>query len=165
VRSLEPRIRRAAAGDVDALARIWDAGWRDAHLGRVPVALLSYRTADSYSDRIRDRLPNTWTGLHEGRVAGFVVVIDDEIEQLYVDGRARGTGLGVSLLREGERRIGAAGHDRAWLAVAVGNVEARAFYERVGWSDAGQTDYEAEAGDSVVLVPCRRYEKAILLSN
>jgi hypothetical protein len=50
----------------------------------------------------------------------------------------------LSLLREGERRIRTAGHDPAWLVVAVGNVEARAFYERVGWSDAGQIDYEAK---------------------
>jgi ribosomal protein S18 acetylase RimI-like enzyme len=156
----DPRIRHAESGDVDAIARIWDAGWRDAHLGRVPAALSRFRTAESYPDRVRDRLANIWVGLNDGAVAGFVVAIADEIEQLYVDGSARGSGLGVGLLRAGEERI-AAGHDRAWLAVAVGNVEARAFYERVGWSDAGAIEYEAEAGDSVVLVPCRRYEKAV----
>ncbi len=158
---VDPRIRRAEPGDVDAIARIWDAGWRDAHLGRVPAALFRFRTAESYPDRVRERLPNITVGLNDGTVAGFVVAIDDEIEQLYVDGSARGSGLGVAMLRAGEGRIAAAGHDRAWLAVAVGNVEARAFYERVGWNDAGAIEYEAEAGDSVVLVPCRRYEKSV----
>jgi ribosomal protein S18 acetylase RimI-like enzyme len=157
----DPRIRRAEAGDVAAIARIWNSGWRDAHLGRVPEALSRFRTPDSYPARVLDRIPSTLVGLHGGAVAGFVVVVDDEIEQLYVDAGARGTGLGLALLRAGEQRIAAAGHDVAWLAVAIGNIEARGFYERVGWNDVGAIEYEAEAGDAVVLVPCRRYEKPI----
>ena len=36
-------IRPAIDGDVDAVARIWHAGWVDGHLGRVPDALVEHR--------------------------------------------------------------------------------------------------------------------------
>ncbi len=154
-------IRPASSDDVDASARIWDAGWRDAHQGRVPPELYRFRTPDTYPPRVRERLASTWVATLGGSVAGFVVVVDDEIEQLYVSGDARGTGTGVALLRRGEQVIADSGHERAWLAVATGNVEARGFYERVGWQDAGETEYAAEAGESTVSVPCRRLERVV----
>jgi hypothetical protein len=64
------------------------------------------------------------------------------------------------LLRRAEQQI-ADRFDRAWLAVVAGNGRARRFYERSGWSDAGAFEYAAEITGGTMLVPCRRYEKAL----
>ncbi|PJJ71705.1 ribosomal protein S18 acetylase RimI-like enzyme [Diaminobutyricimonas aerilata] len=154
-------LRAARGSDVDDIARIWEAGWRDAHADCVPEALSAFREASMYPPRVRARLGGTWVALRHGVVAGFVVVHGDELEQLYVAAAARGTGIGVALLRHGAAVIAAGGYERAWLAVATGNVEARGFYECAGWADAGPISYAAEAGEASVEVPCRRLELAL----
>lgn len=151
-------IRRATASDVDAVARIWYTGWLDAHLGNVPPELIRYRSRESFTPRTRDRIPATWVLESGGEVVGFVVVADDELEQIYVDAAARGTGVAGKLLQQAEREIRSAGHRKAWLAVVAGNGRARAFYARLGWRDAGPFDYLAETDDGPLAVPCHRYE-------
>lgn len=153
------RIRAATSTDVPAIARIWHEGWADGHAGHVPEELYQHRTAETYPPRVLERIGSTWLAERDGVALGFVVVIDDEVEQVYVDAPARGTGIAAHLLEYAERVVAEAGHGRAWLAVVSGNARARAFYERAGWHDAGSFDYEAETAAGFVLVPCRRYEK------
>ena len=66
-----------------------------------------------------------------------------------------------ALITDAERRIRAAGHDRAWLAVVPGNTRARRFYERRGWIDEGRFEYPAEAGSEPVQVPAQRYVRTL----
>ena len=89
------------------------------------------------------------------------MVVDDEVEQVYVDAPYRGTGLAARLLDDAEQRVAANGYDEAWLAVVVGNVRARAFYSSRGWSDEGDLPYEVTAGGRSFLSPCRRYLKRV----
>jgi ribosomal protein S18 acetylase RimI-like enzyme len=93
----------------------------------------------------------------DGEVAGFVMVVGDEVEQVYVSARHRGSGIAGTLLDEAERRVAAGGHATAWLAVAPGNARARRFYERQGWVDEGRFDYRADG----LAVPCHRYVKPV----
>ena len=151
-------IRRAAAGDVPAIARIWHAGWKDAHLGHVPEGLLRHRSAEQHLARARQRLEQTWVGGAGDAIGGFIVIVDDELEQIYVDADARGTGLGKVLLQRAEAEIRGAGHPQAWLAVATGNHRAREFYARRGWRDAGAFTYMADTEDGPFPVPCHRFE-------
>ncbi len=85
----------------------------------------------------------------------------DEVEQVYVAGSHRGTGVSSALIAEAERQVKANGHGKAWLAVAAGNARARAFYERMGWRDEGPFDYAAAAEDGPIAVPCHRYTKLL----
>ncbi|HET8645160.1 MAG TPA: GNAT family N-acetyltransferase, partial [Vicinamibacteria bacterium] len=95
-----------------------------------------------------------------GAVVGFVTVIDDEVEQIYVARGARGTDVANALLRHAEEEI-AGRYEVAWLAVVTGNARARRFYERNGWQDAGRLDYQAEVAGGTIPVPSRRYEKRL----
>lgn len=154
-------IRAATTADEGAIARIWHAGWADGHAGNVPDELYAHRTEQSYPPRVRERIPHTWVAERGGAVVGFVIVVGDELEQIYVDADARGSGVARSLLAHAESVIAEAGHPAAWLAVVRGNERALAFYRREGWTDAGPLDYEAETATGTVTVPCRRYVKSV----
>jgi putative acetyltransferase len=151
-------IRKATSSDVDAVARIWHIGWGDGHLGHVPPELVRYRQQEQFVDRTRKRIECTWVAESNGQTVGFVVVKSDEVEQLYVDRTARGTGVAAMLLRKAEAEIQNAGYRQAWLAVVAGNQRARSFYSRLGWRDAGPFSYLAETEAGPLAVPAHRYE-------
>jgi len=149
-------LRPATRTDVEAIARIWAAGWADGHLGHVPEALVAARTPDSFAPRVPGRLDDVTVAVIDGVVVGFAMVTGDEVEQVYVDRAARGGGAASALLADAVRRVGAAGHAIAWLAVVPGNARARRFYEREGWRDEGPVDYEVTAAGATLVVPCHR---------
>jgi GNAT superfamily N-acetyltransferase len=154
-------LRAARLEDAGAIAEIWRLGWRDGHLGLVPRALVDVRTEASFRTRASERISDATVATFDGAVVGFVMVVDDEVEQVYVAAAQRGTGVAKVLIGEAERQVKANGHGKAWLAVVAGNARARAFYERAGWLDEGPFDYPAAAEDGTVAVPCRRYTKLL----
>jgi GNAT superfamily N-acetyltransferase len=155
-------VRPATPDDAAAVAEIWRDGWRDGHLGHVPDALVAVRTDESFRTRAADRVDDTTVAVVGPEVAGFVMIDGDEVEQVYISSRHRGTGVADVLLAEAERQLREQGHEAAWLAVVDGNARARSFYERAGWRDDGEFDYSAAVEDgSSVTVPCRRYVKSL----
>ena len=97
----------------------------------------------------------------DGEVVGFVMVVGDEVEQVFVAAAHRGGGVAGLLLDEAERRVAAGGHAEAWLSVVAGNARARRFYAGRGWSDGGDLPYEVTAGGTTYVSPCRRYAKRV----
>jgi ribosomal protein S18 acetylase RimI-like enzyme len=154
-------LRPAAAADVPTIARIWREGWTDGHEGHVPAALVAERAPESFDQRARERIDRTWVADSGGVVAGFVVVVDDEVEQLYVDRSWRGRGVAERLLRQAEAVIGQGGRRTAWLAVVAGNTRARRFYARSGWRDQGPFTYQAQTATGTFPVPAHRYEREV----
>jgi GNAT superfamily N-acetyltransferase len=155
-------LRPATDADTDAVAALWRAAWRDGHLGHVSEELVAIRTPESFRERSAVRIPRTAVAVDgDGGIAGFVTTEADEVEQVFVGAGHRGTGVAGLLLTEGERRVAAAGHPRAWLAVVDGNTRARRFYERRGWVDEGAYLHRADAPDGTIEVPCRRYVKPV----
>lgn len=154
-------LRPARSQDSEAVADIWYRGWRDGHLGFVPQALTSARTEQSFHRRAPLRLADTTVADVDGRVAGFIMVVGDEVEQVYVSADHRGGAVASALIAESERQVAAGGHSTAWLAVVAGNARARRFYERSGWSDGGLFDYGAADEGGSIPVPCHRYEKQV----
>lgn len=61
-----------------------------------------------------------------------------ELKRLYVDPRRHSRGLGKRLLDEGIARARAAGAPRLWLGVWEHNVRAQKFYQREGFTRAGE---------------------------
>jgi ribosomal protein S18 acetylase RimI-like enzyme len=157
-------LRRAALRDAPEVAEIWWVGWQDGHLGFVPQALIDARTEESFGTRSAERVGDTTVAVVDGAVAGFVMVVGDEVEQVYVSRAHRGSGVAAALLDEAERQVRANGHEQAWLAVATGNARARAFYERAGWTDEGPFDYAAAAEDGPIAVPCHRYTRILKIT-
>lgn len=154
-------LRPARPDDAATVAEIWRRGWHDGHDGLVPQALVDVRTAESFSTRAAERVADTVVAERGGKVVGFVMVVGDEVEQVYVDSRHRGSGLANGLIAEAERVVKANGHDVAWLAVVAGNGRARRFYERSGWVDQGPFAYAARVDDRTIDVACHRYTKVV----
>ncbi len=154
-------LRGATPHDAKGIAEIWYLGWQDGHLGHVPEELVEARTEDSFHDRAAERVADTTVATVDGAIAGFVMVVDDEVEQVYVSARHRGTGVAAALLGDAEQLVRANGYRTAWLAVVAGNARARAFYERVGWADEGPFEYAAAVAEGSIAVPCHRYTKTL----
>jgi GNAT superfamily N-acetyltransferase len=154
-------VRRAELSDTPAVAEIWRSGWPDGHLGNVPDKLVEVRTPEDFDRRTAEGLGRTTVAVVGDEVAGFVMVSGAEVEQVYVSGAYRGSGVAGVLLTEAERQVRAGGHDEAWLAVVAGNGRARRFYERSGWVDDGTFDYPAPHEDGPISVPCHRYVKRV----
>ena len=154
-------LRPATVADLAVLARIWREGWVDGHEGHVPAALVAERTPASFDQRALERVGQTWVAGNGGMVAGFVVVVDDEVEQVYVDRSWRGGGVAERLVRHAEAVIGEGGRRTAWLAVVAGNTRARRFYARLGWQDQGPFTYQAQTATGTVAVPAHRYEREV----
>jgi hypothetical protein len=85
-----PAVRPAIPDDAAEVAVIWRDGWRDGHLGLVPDALVAVRTDESFDTRAAERVGDTTVAVVGAEVAGFVMVADDEVEQVYVSFRHRG---------------------------------------------------------------------------
>jgi GNAT superfamily N-acetyltransferase len=158
---LQAVLRPATAADIEVVSDIWHRGWRDGHVGHVPDGLLPHRGPDDFHGRVPARLGTTTVATTRSGIVGFVMLHGDEVEQMYVDTPARGTGIAAQLLAHGEVVIGER-HDRAWLAVVAGNVRARRFYERNGWAEVGAFDNPAWTTGGVMFpVPALRYEKRL----
>ncbi|WP_078873754.1 GNAT family N-acetyltransferase [Streptomyces sp. NRRL S-1868] len=154
-------FRPARPADAPEVARIWLHSWRDGHLGHVPEELAAVRTPESFATRAAERVGDTLVAVVDGAVAGFVMVVAEEVEQVYVAAPHRGTGVAGLLLTEAERLVREGGHRRAWLVAAEGNARARRFYERQGWVDEGRVDHPAQGPDGPIPVPCHRYTKEV----
>jgi GNAT superfamily N-acetyltransferase len=153
-------LRPATADDAEAIASIWHAGWADGHLGHVPDGLVAHRRPEHFARLAEVRIADTTVAATDRAVIGFVTVVGDEVEEVYVAPEARGSGVAAALLAHAEST--AAGQaDVAWLAVVAGNARARRFYERQGWHDAGPIAYFAEIDGGRFEVPCRRYERRL----
>jgi GNAT superfamily N-acetyltransferase len=155
-------LRPATDADMAAVADLWHEGWHDGHAGHVPDGLTAARTLPAFHERTPMRVADTTVAVDgAGGLLGFVMVVDDEVEQVFAGRAARGTGVAAELLAEAERQVAAAGHDEAWLAVVTGNARARRFYERCGWRDSGDLPYRVTAAGQTWTSPCRRYVKAV----
>jgi ribosomal protein S18 acetylase RimI-like enzyme len=84
-----------------------------------------------------------------------------ELYQLYVSGRARGTGVASALIVDAERQLANRGFGVAWLDCAIGNHRAARFYEKSGWRRTGEVESKLTTREGIVSIMVWRYEKAL----
>jgi ribosomal protein S18 acetylase RimI-like enzyme len=154
-------LRGAAADDLDAVAALFLACWRQSYRGVLPEAVV-----ELYDEvRARDLWQRSFAGLAAGReivvaelpdhtIAGVATVGEDpdrprsgHVYSLYVHPHAQGQGVGARLLSAAVERLEACGFAEASLWVFEANVRGRAFYERLGWHPDGATRVEPEYGE------------------
>ena len=154
-------VRPAKESEINALAKIWYDGWQDAHAEILPEELKRARTLESFQERLRNAIPETRVVDLEGEPVGFRIVQGDELYQLYVSAKSRGSGAAHALTADAEARISRNGFQKAWLACAIGNERAARFYEKCGWHRAGNMMNHLEIPTGTFVLEVWRYEKSV----
>lgn len=149
----------------EQICTIWESGWHEAHSEIVPQRLCELRTTKSFSQRTADNLGNTHVAVGKALVLGFCMVREDELYQMYVSPKARGTGVAQALMSDAENRIRVNGHDMAWLACAVGNDRAARFYEKSGWINGGPEVVDLDTSTGAFALEVWRFERSLNQSN
>ena len=158
-------LRRAVVADAAGIARVYVAGWQEAHAGLVPAEFLACMRAKAreefWHEELKVEAPDRkpWVALIDDRVVGFAsggLSRDDdadsgtgEIYQVYVEPACWRRGIGSGLLRHVVRDLHAHGFGRAALWVISVNAPARAFAEKHGWRPDGVTRFEDCGGAQV----------------
>jgi ribosomal protein S18 acetylase RimI-like enzyme len=161
-------VRPATAADAEAIARLHVVTWQAAYAGLLPAAYLAAmpESVEQRAERWRTTVATaTATVLvvdAQGtgpQLAGFAALgacrDDDsadhtgELYAIYVDPGQWAVGVGSALHDAGLASLVAAGNTTATLWVLDTNQQARAFYERHGWSPDGSTK-PLEIGDVTV---------------
>jgi ribosomal protein S18 acetylase RimI-like enzyme len=155
------QVRDAQASEIFALAKIWFAGWQDAHARVLPVELARLRTLESFQERLAAGLDRVRVIGPDDAPSGFCITNDAQLDQLYVSPEARGSGVAHALIVDGEARLRDEGVSKAWLVCAIGNQRAARFYEKRGWSLAGTVIEHLKAGSGTFPLEIWRYEKSL----
>jgi GNAT superfamily N-acetyltransferase len=147
-------VRRARPEDAAAVAGVHVRSWKSAFSGLLPQ---DYLDALRPEDRLAqwEKALSGWpwpvvvVGEEDGGVVGFVAVAPSadadaagdvgEVQTLYLEPGARGSGRGAVLLDAGLAQLARAGFRRSTLWVLHTNAPARRFYERQGWVADGAT--------------------------
>jgi GNAT superfamily N-acetyltransferase len=165
-------IRRATPDDAMAMAVMHVRAWQVAYRGIVPDPFLdtmdvAARAARYTLDRTGPGDPKTWIAVDGDRVLGGLSVSRSrdedepdlgEVRSLYVHPDVWGTGVGRSLMVQGERLLVEDGFVEALLWVLEANPRARRFYEIGGWRPDGARKTFDIAGREI---PEIRYRKAL----
>jgi ribosomal protein S18 acetylase RimI-like enzyme len=154
-------VRAAAGAEIDHLAKVWHDGWHDAHARILPAELTRLRTLESFRDRLEAALSDVRVAGPPGAPVGFCILKADELYQLYVSAEARGSGVAAALISDAESQLSAKGVKVAWLACAIGNARAAAFYEKCGWRRTETIVYDAETATGKIPLEVWRYEKSL----
>lgn len=155
-------VRNALETEIDQLAKIWYDGWRDAHERILPVELARDRTLESFKVRLREALADVRVAGPPQRPAGFCILKDDEVYQLYVSAQSRGAGVARALAADAEARLAERGVEKAWLACAIGNERAARFYEKSGWRRVGNMISVLKTAEGPFSLEVWRYEKVLV---
>ena len=137
------RIREGARADLDSVARIHAASWRDSYRGIMDDSFLDGPVIadrlDAWAQRL-DAPPNPAVLLvaeDDAEVLGFVYVCPDDdpdrllLDNLHVSAASRGRGVGLALMQQMGRVLADIGHTRVRLLVLEGNDGACRFYDRL----------------------------------
>ena len=154
-------IRSALPEDLDPLARLWRDGWVEAHAAHVPPELTAKRTLQSFRTRLDGFGDRLRVAGPPGAPLGMCVIADDEIDQVFVAPKARGTGLAQALLNDGEARLAANGVTRAHLLCVIENSRAVRFYELQGWENTGPSSEAVYTEDGPFFFDVLRFEKTL----
>ena len=166
------KVRAARAGDLQRVAEIHVAGWRNAYATLIDASILAGLSVETCLEAWKQRCAEPGAELWiaesvEGEILGFSRLLpasdDDlpegfaEISHVYLDPAHYERGLGAVLLRHVLASAQGRGFEAVVLWVLEGNARARHFYEREGFAvDGARKADPARRGPGVYEVRYRR---------
>jgi ribosomal protein S18 acetylase RimI-like enzyme len=162
-------VRPAVAEDALGAARVHVRSWQSAYRGLIDQDYLDSLTPEAWATRYtfgrRGLQPSTLLAVDGATVCGLVTTglcrdLDlpnfGELLAIYVDPDHAGSGVGRLLIGAARERLRRLGLTSAVLWVLDGNVRARRFYERDGWTCDGARRAETYGNAPVDEVRYRR---------
>jgi diamine N-acetyltransferase len=152
-------IRPATPDDAAALAGFGAATFRSTYADAAPTAALEAFIGtvfgnDLQAAELRDPACAVSLAERDGRLLGYLLLRDAtppsnvggdhplSISRLYVAPDAQGQGVGAALLADAIRGAQERGNDALWLSVWEHNPRAIAAYERWGFIEVGEIDFD-----------------------
>ena len=123
-------IREYDAGDLAELLEVWYAAAQIAH---------PFWTRDLFEEERKDisqkflPIAKTWVVEREGRVVGFISLLENEVGGIFVAPTLHGQGIGRALMDHAR-----ASRDHLELEVFEANEIGRAFYDAYGFAVVGE---------------------------
>lgn len=130
-------IRFAEEADAAAIARIHMTS-RSATMPYLPPQKRSHEQVTRWVQEVLLKQCRIWVAVRDAEIIGYAALDDDMLEDLYLRPDVRRQGIGTLLLDEVRRNS----PDGVSLRVFQQNTDARAFYERHGF-----TVVDTNAGD------------------
>lgn len=147
-------IREATVDDVDAIRQVarrsLEASYGEA-LGtdRIRRGLESWYSAETLREEILEGASTLFVATADGSIVGFAQSYlasrretVGEIDWIHVDPEYRGRGVGSRLLERVERELRGRDATRIEGRVLLANETGTAFYEREGYTDAGEREVD-----------------------
>jgi ribosomal protein S18 acetylase RimI-like enzyme len=140
------QIREASPEDAEAVVRVAEAAWHDAHddivgADAVEEFLAEYYDPADLRERYRNGDSTTFVATEGGEVVGYAtgLPVDDaySLGSIYVLPDRQGDGIGSALLEQVEQEARASVFDTLRLVVMADNEDAIGFYEARGFERAG----------------------------
>ncbi|MEU6657854.1 GNAT family N-acetyltransferase [Streptomyces sp. NPDC046821] len=129
------RIRHAEEADAPVIAHIHMSS-RSATMPYLPPQKRSYEQVTRWVHDVVLKQCRTWVAVRDAEITGYAALDGDILEHLYLNPDARRQGIGTLLLDEARRHS----PDGVSLHVFQQNTDARAFYERHGFTVLCTTD-------------------------
>jgi putative acetyltransferase len=127
---IEFKIVPAGKDDFAEITDVWEASVRATHdfLTEEDIASLRPLVLNKYLDAVNlDCVKNI-----AGEIVGFIGILDDRIEMLFIDPAYRGKSIGEFLTRYATEEVGARKVD----------VQAIGFYEHLGFEIIGRSPFD-----------------------
>jgi putative acetyltransferase len=120
-------IRQARPEDVEALARLAAASYRETFAAIIGEAGLALRQPDFFELRFAEEWPTVRLAADGDSILGFHQVRNGRLDMLFLSPAVTGRGIGAALLQDAESQ------GAVRLECFRDNAGARRFYEREGW--------------------------------
>jgi GNAT superfamily N-acetyltransferase len=144
---------------IEETAYLFHRVWHETQSRFQDPRIARYRDLDFFLKRVAERQARTLIAIEDDSCVGFATWTGAKLNSLFVEGLARGRGIGGMLCEKAEKRMAVDGWTELYLDCLEGNDAARRFYEARGWRVASLEVLKSETPEGLCQVGAWRMMK------
>lgn len=148
------RVRPAVERDETAMVNMLLDGFKASYADFMPAEFVNdFHEQYGATTTVRKGMNHATVAEIDGRVVGFIIIAEDMIEELWVSPKTQRSGVGAKLMASAEQIMRLNNVVAARLYCYGPNKPARAFYEKLGYTEADRfMSREVRGGPVPVLI-------------